>query len=409
MAEVLEGRRKLRWAEKYPELGTDPLPTFVFTSEERFREEVEKIFKKVWLQVGRVEEMPNSGDYKVRQLPFAQTSAILIRGKDGRIRAFHNMCSHRGNKPITEKGVDTFGRARGGHFECRFHGWTYDAEGRLVHVPEEDHFPACFDRAENGLAPMACDVWEGFVFINLNPAPRQSLKEFLGGLGEHLSGYPYHELDNVYRYQQVVRCNWKVALDAFSESYHVPFLHRYLWPDTFGTALESIRFFGPHRTSAVHLDPSAMKVTTVGKIANAIAENSLGQYRPVKKMLPPQVNPDNRSDFVFELPVFFPAFMVHIGEGTCFTHNFYPIDVNTTLWESTSYIHKARTNKEYFAEVWAEKMQLANWLEDSATMEITQEALRSGVKKVFWLHDEEVLVRHSHHVVQQFLDGTPPV
>ena len=405
MTQITDAQRKLRWAQAYPELGTGPLATFVFTSAQRFDEEVEKIFKKTWLQVGRVEEIRNPGDYKIRQLPFARTSALILRGKDERVRAFHNMCSHRGNKPLNEDGFDTLGRLRGGHFECRFHGWTYDAEGRLAHVPEEDHFPGCFNRADNGLAPIACDVWEGFIFINLDPEPRQSLQDFLGGMGEHLAGYPYQDLDNVYRYQQIVKCNWKVALDAFSETYHVPCLHRYLWPDAFSTALEAIQFFGPHRTSSVHIDPASMKISAVREIANSIADNSIGQYRPEKNMLPPQVNPENRSDFVFEMAALFPAFMVHIGEGTCFTHNFYPLDVNTMMWESTSYIGKANTNKEYFAEVWAEKMQLANWLEDSATMEITQEALCSGAKKVFWLHDEEVLVRHSHHVIQQCIDG----
>lgn len=403
MTEVLDRKRKMRWAEKYPDLGTDPLPTSVFTDPDRFRREVETIFTRVWLQVGRVEEIRNAGDFKIRQLPFAHTSAVMMRGKDGVIRAFHNTCSHRGNKPITENGFDTFGTARSGTFECRFHGWVYDAAGSLVHVPEEDHFPACFDRAGNGLTPIACDVWEGFVFINLDPSPRQSLAEFLGGLGQHLSGYPYHELDTVYRYQQVVKCNWKIALDAFSESYHVPYLHRYLWPEAFGTTLEGIRFFGDHRTSEVFLDPGSMKVSPVGAVANAVAANSLGQSRPVKVMLPPQVNPDARPDFAFELSAFFPAFMVHIGEGTCFTHNFYPIDVNTIMWESTSYIRSAKTNRERFSEEWAEKMQLNNWLEDSATMELTQDALRSGAKKIFWLHDEEILIRHSHKVVDRYV------
>ena len=397
--------RRLRWAERYPELGTDPLPTSVFTSEDHFRDEVEKIFKKTWLQVGRVEEIPNAHDFKIRRLDFAEASAVIMRNKDGSLKAFHNICSHRGNKPISETGFDTFGNVRSGKFECRFHGWVYDTAGTLVHVPEEDHFPPCFSRAENGLTPIACDVWEGFIFINLDPKPDQDLKTFLGGLGEHLSGYPYGELTNVYRYQQVVRCNWKVALDAFSESYHVPYLHRYLWPEAFGTTLEGIKFFGPHRTSEVFLDPASMKVTDVGKIANAVTENSLGQSRPVKVMLPPQVNPEARADFAFELSAFFPNFMVHIGEGTCFTHNFYPIDVNTIMWEGTSYIHQSRTNREMFAEVWAEKMQLNNWLEDSATMEITQEALRSGAKDVFWLHDEEVLIRHSHKMVEHFISG----
>ncbi|TMA51497.1 MAG: Rieske 2Fe-2S domain-containing protein, partial [Deltaproteobacteria bacterium] len=87
-----------RWHDKYPQLGTDPVPAAVFTSAEQFEREREQIFRKVWLNVGRVEQIPHPGDYLVKDLAVCNTSVLVVRGKDGTVKAFHNMCSHRGNK-----------------------------------------------------------------------------------------------------------------------------------------------------------------------------------------------------------------------------------------------------------------------------------------------------------------------
>ena len=125
----------LKWAAKFPDLGTGPIPVEPCISPEFYEEERKKVFLKSWLKVGRVEEIAKPGDYKVKKLAFAKTSVILMRGKDGQIRGFHNTCSHRGNKVIVETGEETFGRNKAAVVTCRFHGWVYDAKGDLVSVP----------------------------------------------------------------------------------------------------------------------------------------------------------------------------------------------------------------------------------------------------------------------------------
>ena len=87
-----------KWHDRYPHLDRGPVRVDVFTSEEQFELEREHIFKKVWLNVGRVEQLPNPGDYFVQDIAMCQTSILVVRGKDGSMHAFHNMCSHRGNK-----------------------------------------------------------------------------------------------------------------------------------------------------------------------------------------------------------------------------------------------------------------------------------------------------------------------
>src|SRR5262249_15626308 len=108
-----------RWTLRYPELGIGPVPVGPCLDPHHFELEREKIFSRVWLNVGRQEEIPKPGDYVVKHLDVCNTSILVVRGKDGAIRAFHNVCRHRGNRLAT----GCAGNARA--FVCGFHGWTY--------------------------------------------------------------------------------------------------------------------------------------------------------------------------------------------------------------------------------------------------------------------------------------------
>jgi phenylpropionate dioxygenase-like ring-hydroxylating dioxygenase large terminal subunit len=206
-------RRAMPHTSAHPELGTGPIPVAPLISPELFALEQERIFKRVWLRVGRVEEIPKAGDFKVKHLAFARTSATLVRGRDDRIRAFHNLCTHRGNKIVQETGNETVGHTRNHAFSCRFHAWTFDTTGVLRGVAREDAF-CDLDKGRLGLKPIACEVWEGFVFVNLDPRPRWSLREFLGEIGTHFAGVPYGEASYRFQYSTVLDCNWKVCLHA---------------------------------------------------------------------------------------------------------------------------------------------------------------------------------------------------
>ena len=138
------------------DLGFDRVPVEPNISPDYFARERETIFKKVWLKVGRVEEVAEPGDFMVRDFSVLSASIIIVRGSDGGLRAFHNVCRHRGNrlKPACE------GRAK--TFTCGFHGWAFNIDGDLAHVPLEDNFGA-LDKSELGLLPVAIDTWQGEV------------------------------------------------------------------------------------------------------------------------------------------------------------------------------------------------------------------------------------------------------
>src|SRR5258708_21841670 len=119
MAAVSQSSNGRKWHDFYPELGTAPVPIDPYISRAYFEKEQERIFSKVWLNIGRIEQLPNPGDYFVKALAVCRTSILVVHGKDRKIRAFHNMCAHRGNKLVWEKA-----RTGKGLFTYHFRGWA---------------------------------------------------------------------------------------------------------------------------------------------------------------------------------------------------------------------------------------------------------------------------------------------
>ena len=166
------------WTQHYPELGTEPVSYEDSISPEFFELEREAIFKRAWLQVGRVEQIPRTGSYFTKEIAAAHTSIIVVRdGAD--VRAFHNICRHRGNKLVWQDypQEETQGIAR--QFTCKYHGWRYGLDGACTFAQQEGEF-FDLDQADYGLVPVHCDIFAGFIFVNFAPEPSQSLREFLG-------------------------------------------------------------------------------------------------------------------------------------------------------------------------------------------------------------------------------------
>src|SRR5437879_892025 len=174
------------WTESCSGLGTEPVPIAANISPEYFEKEREAVFRNSWLNVGRVEDVPCPGDYFVKDLAILNSSVLVVRGKDEEIRAFHNVCKHRGNRLATGSGSTK-------QFTCGFHGWTYALDGQLAFVPDQDQFFS-LDRSACGLTPIAAQLWQGFIFICPQPRPAESLEEWLGKLGRELSGFPFGEM-----------------------------------------------------------------------------------------------------------------------------------------------------------------------------------------------------------------------
>src|SRR3974377_1832578 len=150
--------------------------------------------------------LPPPGSYFTKELAIARTSVVIVRGADGEVRGFHNVCRHRGNKLVWSDfpHEETSGTCR--QFTCKYHGWRYGLEGELTFVQQEAEFFG-LDRSDYGLVPVRTERGGGFICVNLDPDGTVPLREYLGALGKGLEGYPFDKMTQVFKYRAPVGSN----------------------------------------------------------------------------------------------------------------------------------------------------------------------------------------------------------
>ncbi|RLA17679.1 MAG: hypothetical protein DRQ60_01375 [Gammaproteobacteria bacterium] len=387
----------MKFATDVPEMGNGPIPHESITSEAYFEQEREKIFKRTWLQVGRVEEIPESGDYFTRELPTFDQNIVVVRGKDGVVRAFHNVCTHRGMALVTKSCASTR------TFTCEFHGWSFGLDGQLQHVPAKESFPNLEkDKPGLNMRSLGCDTWNGFIFIHMNPEPEQPLREFLGGLADDMDGFPFDKCQHIAHYTSRVKANWKLCIDAFQEAYHAAYLHRHAIPgaENGGFALPtSVRFYEGHRSVSVWLIDN-LQPTPAETIAYA---HSAHGFTKVSETKMEGINPSDDERWWFDVNVFFPNFFCDLGGGWYFTYNFWPVSHNDTIWNMNIYQMEAATASEKVVQEFTRIALRDTVYEDMSTMEFSQKAFESGVLSEQYIGDTEIAVRHQYWVVDEIL------
>jgi phenylpropionate dioxygenase-like ring-hydroxylating dioxygenase large terminal subunit len=195
-------------------LGSHDIPVERYTSRAFHELEVEKLWKRVWQVACREEDLPAVGDHVVYEI--ANLSVLVVRAAPDSIRAFHNVCLHRG-RLLKERD----GNAR--EIRCAFHGFTWSLDGKLARIPCEWDFPHV-DPEKFALPELRVGTWGGFVFVNMDPACAP-LDEFLVGLDRQFERWP---LERRYKQAHVakrMRANWKVVQEAFMEAFHVIATH----------------------------------------------------------------------------------------------------------------------------------------------------------------------------------------
>ncbi|MFA7586458.1 MAG: aromatic ring-hydroxylating dioxygenase subunit alpha [Novosphingobium sp.] len=187
--------------------------------------EREHVLAGSWVCAGRDEDLRKPGDYRLWDR--LGVPLLLIRGQDDKLRAFYNTCRHRGAPVVRE----ACGNTR--LLRCQYHSWSYGLDGKLKGVPDERDFPG-LDKAERGLIEAACDIWGGWVFVNLD-SKAPPLMDYLGALVPELECVDMDNLRTVHVQDYPIACNWKVAMDAFLEVYHLNTIH----PTNAGIMLDS--------------------------------------------------------------------------------------------------------------------------------------------------------------------------
>jgi len=404
------------WTEHYPGLGTGPVSYADSTSPDVYEREREAIFARTWLNVGRVEQLPKIGSYFTRELDAARTSIVVVRTGADEVRAFHNICRHRGNKLVWQdfSHEETAGTCR--QFTCKYHGWRYGLDGECTFIQQESEFFG-LEKKDCGLASVQADVWEGFVFVNLDPANTTPLHEYLGKFAKGLEGYPFHELTQVHRYRAEVGSNWKLFIDAFTEFYHAPILHAKQ-----SVAEESRRLTDiGYEALAYELDgPHGMVSTWTG----GTPPKDLSLVKPIEQKvrsglfgpwdapdlgldeLPPGLNPAGHKAWGLDSFLFFPNFMVLIWkQNWVITYHYWPTSYNTHIFEGTAYFAPPRNGRDRLAQELAVVTFKEYALQDGNTLEATQSMLEARTPiTTFPLNDQEILLRHLHTTAQRYVD-----
>ncbi|HEY0747898.1 MAG TPA: aromatic ring-hydroxylating dioxygenase subunit alpha [Steroidobacteraceae bacterium] len=407
---------------RYPELGSADIPIEPYISPAYYQLEKQYIFKKTWIHVGRVEEIPNGGDYFVKQLDACDASIIVVRDRAGAINAFHNVCAHRMNKII----YGTHGTAR--RLFCKFHGWSYDLNGNLVGVPDEECF-ANLRRQDRGLSPVHLQVWQGFIFVNFDRKPSLSLEEFLRPMYGDVEGYPFEKMTSCYAWSAVVNCNWKLALDAFQEAYHVAYVHG----NSIASALLKSESGGSrpldglcgeyHRRlsmagnpKSVYGNPQALTASVeppsgadVAPSDRPIGEAALRygrggtRFSVPQNTLPKGVNWTKHPNWAFDINVIFPDFYVSLRPNYYQAYNFRPIAHDKFLFDARVYYPEMTTAGGRFYQEYMKVALRDVLLEDLSTLEHNQEACATRAKTHMVLQDYEIMVRHQFTVVERLI------
>ncbi len=188
----------------------------MFSDPDLFALESLRLFRRNWVCVGRADELPRPGDYRTYEV--AGSGVIVLRDEDGALRAYHNVCRHRGTRILeAESGSGLT------VLQCPYHAWTYGLDGRLAGSPHMDAAED-FDRREFSLYPVALEEWRGFLFLNLD-SKGLPLSEYLGEFAARAAPYPLERLRLAHRVIYDIAANWKLVIQNANECYHCPGVH----------------------------------------------------------------------------------------------------------------------------------------------------------------------------------------
>jgi len=401
------------WTEHYPELGTGLVSYEDSISPEFYELERDAIFKRAWLNVGRVEQLSRNGSYFTRELAVANTSIVVVRDMDGQVRAFHNICRHRGNKLVWTDypREETSGSCR--QFVCKYHGWKYELDGSCSFVQQEGEF-FDLDKSDFGLVPVHCDVWSGFIFVNLDREPSQPLTEYLGPMVTAIDGYPFDRVTERYAFRAIIPANWKVFMDTLQEQYHAPIVHRNQRPEAFEAPMQiggfeapHYQLDGPHRMlSTPGIRPWQLPADQIKPSENLLRSGLFGAWdAPNLGALPAGINPGGCESVGISLFEIWPNLGIQFWErGWYHTYHHWPTSHNTHVFECNLYFVPAENARERVAHEMTAVTFKEFALQDDNLVAAAQMMLESGVATSFPLGDQEILCRHLHKVAADWVD-----
>jgi phenylpropionate dioxygenase-like ring-hydroxylating dioxygenase large terminal subunit len=227
-----------------------------FTSREYAQAEADKLWAKVWQMACRVEEIPDVGSYITYEI--GDDSILIVRTASDELKAYHNVCPHRGRRLVsTPSGAN---RACGTkqRFVCAFHGWAFNLDGKNAHVLDAQDWKGALNETRTSLSEVKVDTWGGWVFINMDPNCG-SLRDFLEPAASILDAFQFEKMRYKWRQWVIYPSNWKTALEAFMEPYHVAGTHTQLLK--YGQFYAYSKAYGLHGVSGFDERDKSMKMS----------------------------------------------------------------------------------------------------------------------------------------------------
>lgn len=356
------------------------LPGWTYHSDALLDLERIHLFRNHWQIACHTSDIPVPGAYQTFDA-FGER-ALIVHGEDGEVRAFQNICRHRGSRlVINDNGICK------GALVCPFHGWVYNFDGTLRGAAQPRSFPK-LDKNEFGLPAIDCEVWNGFIFIRFIKGPQPSVRELMSPFDEEVAHYKMDELERTSGfYTQTSQVNWKSIRDVDNEGYHVAMAHPAL-QDLYGRAYHDEAYVnGTSRSRGVF-------------------DRELGSRWSVRhyaKLSTPQEHlPENLRETWLYWGLFPNAVLAATPESVQFYQEF-PISTDKSLIRGAVYKYKNETREQRAARYLAARIDQETFAEDVQLTIWSNEAMKSKDYTGFYLSDLEYGVRTHHDHIRAVL------
>jgi phenylpropionate dioxygenase-like ring-hydroxylating dioxygenase large terminal subunit len=423
-----------------PDIGNTRFDGSRFCSTEFMADEWAQLWRRTWNMGPRLEELTSPGDYVVHNL--GKESFLFVRGESGELRGYYNVCQHRGKRVVCDHRA---GNAR--FFRCAFHGWSYNTDGTIKGVPDPETFPQLKNgllEKELDLSEIAVDSWGGWLWFNID-SNAEPLLQYLDVLPEHIAPYRMEDMRMYVNATFLWDCNWKVAVDAFNESYHFRGIHpeMMLWSngdaklELLGKHSRMINEYGapskPHRDTLeisermqaymryFGLDPKDWE----GPARNVrLAKQEMNRKQAANTPHLPyaQMTDEQLSDVYHYF--YFPGAAQNIfPEGiNTFRYRPHESDPNKSYYDLIMMAHfpegqaPEKVEHQYFdhkiqyVDLLDPSVEVASFIlqQDADNVPEVQQGLHSEGFKGMFLGEQEIRVRHFHNMIDLYLKGEEP-
>lgn len=356
------------------------LPGWCYHSPALLELEKKHVFREHWQIACHVSDIPEQGNYITMDV--VGERALILRGQDGAVNAFHNICRHRGSRLV----ADEKGSCRNA-LVCPFHGWVYNLDGTLRGAARPKSFPP-LDRHEFALKSLECEIWQGFVFIRFAPGPQPSVADLMKPFEEELSHYRSLEMvpaGGIWTQDSPV--NWKSVRDVDNEGYHVAMAHPAL-QDLYGSTYYDEPFIDGLCRSFATYNPHAGRRWSVRNYVKISPENT---------RLPERLR---KAWIYFGL---FPNCVIAVTPETVQFYQEFPAGIGKTLLRGGTYRYRDEDRAHRLARYLAFRIDRDTQAEDVQLTVWSNEAMTSNAFAGFYLSDLEYGVRTHHDHLRRVL------